>query len=691
MPRHLARHASLRLTVATRAAPGYASGPMRTPSSIGSVVLSVLLTACSPSASAAPKAPAPATAAVEKPIIDGDLKEDADIERALRESYTKYEHRIAMRDGVKLHTAVYVPKDTSRTYPIMLNRTPYTVGVYGEDALPTGKDRFIRRIAPSPAFVKQGYILVHQDVRGKMMSEGTFVDVRPMLGPTRGKTDIDETTDAYDTIAWLVKNVPANNGKVGAWGISYPGFYAAQTAASAHPALKAVSPQAPVTEWFIGDDFHHHGAFFLGDAFGFYSSFGKARKELTKKMDWGFDYKEGDLYTFFLNAGPIANLGPKYMKDDSGFWNDLMTHGTRDAFWKARDPRPHYKGIKAAVLTVGGLYDAEDLWGTVETYRAIENQNPGIENTLVLGPWGHGGWARGDGDKLGDISFGQKTAIKYQNDIEFPFFERHLRGVSTPKQKEAIVFETGTNQWQSFDVWPPKEAKPQRLSFGASGTLSTTPAAADEKAFDAFVSDPARPVPYHPASSLSIERDYMIIDQRFAAQRPDVLVYQTEPLESSVTVGGPVDADLWVSTTSTDADWVVKLIDVYPHDAAAPDPNPKGIHMGGYQRLVRAEVMRGKFRESYETPSPFKPGEPTQVKVRLPDVLHTFRAGHRIMVQVQSSWFPLVDRNPQTFVDIYAAKASDFVSATHRVFRAGDKASGVIVPVLRGALPEKKP
>lgn len=616
--------------------------------------------------SAQPRAGAKARRA-PTPLIDGTLSDDEQAADAIAQNYTKYVHRIPMRDGKKLHTHVYVPKDRSRTYPFMMMRTPYSVRPYGVDNYPRG--RHANRFAPSRGFITDGYIFVHQDVRGRMMSEGAFVDVRPV-----NPGGVDETTDAWDTVEWLVKNVPANNGRVGIWGISYPGFYAAQAAINAHPAIKAVSPQAPVTDWFIGDDFHHNGAFFLADAFGFYSSFGKARPKPTTRMKWGFDYDSGDAYDFYLALGPLENANKHHLEGKIAFWNQLMEHPNLDAFWKARNPRPHYKNVKPAMMTVGGWFDAEDLFGALATYRAFEEQSPGADNVLVMGPWAHGGWARSEGDRHGNVVFGPKTSLFYREKIELPFFQRHLKGVVSHAYPEAWIFETGTNLWHRHSKWPPEGAKPATYYFGPDGALTTTAPSGASDAHDAYLSDPDKPVPYREDISLRIEKTYMSDDQRFAARRPDVLVFQTEVLERDVVLAGPVEAHLWVTTTGTDADFIVKVVDVYPHDVSWPGAK---VHMGGYQQLVRGEVIRGKFRNSFENPEPFKPGEPTLVKLKLPDVAHAFRPGHRIMIQVQSSWFPLVDRNPQKFTDIYKAKASDFQKATIRVFRSPDKPSSV--------------
>jgi putative CocE/NonD family hydrolase len=660
-----------------------------------SLVVSVCLGSIACGASAPPAVAEPRRP--EDALISEKLDSEAAVARAIREHYTKYEYRIPMRDGVKLFTVAYVPKDATHTYPILLERTPYGVAPYGADNYPTEKnERAVRKLAPSAAFVREGYVFVHQDVRGRMMSEGTFVDVRPHAGAGAAKsTAIDESTDAWDTIDWLVKNVPANNGRVGTWGISYPGFYAAQSAVDAHPALKAVSPQAPVTEWFLGDDFHHNGAFFLADGFDFYASFGKPRPKPTKKTTWGFDHDVADVYDYFLALGPVANANKRYV--ESGitggipFWTEMTSHASRDDWWKARDPRPFYKNAKPAILTVGGWFDAEDLFGTLETYRAFEKQSPGAENTLVMGPWGHGGWARTEGDHLGDVTFGQKTSQHFVDEIELPFFRRHLKGAgkTDDHKAEAFVFETGTNVWQTYSAWPPREAKKATLYAHAHGALGATPPALgeDQDGFDAYVSDPAKPVPYRAKTGASIDEDYMSDDQRFASRRPDVVTFATGEVDADVSLAGPIEAKLYVSTTGTDADFIVKLIDGYPQDYADPDPNPRGVHMGGYQQLVRAEVMRGKFRNGFDKPEPFEPGKPGLVHFTLPDVAHTFRVGHRIIVEVQSSWFPLVDRNPQTFTDIYKATEADFHAATQRIYRTADKPSSIDVMLLRGALP----
>ncbi|HEV3023568.1 MAG TPA: CocE/NonD family hydrolase, partial [Pirellulales bacterium] len=529
------------------------------------------------------------------------------------------------------------------------------------------------------------YIFAYQDVRGRWMSEGDFINMRPQLTAKNGPADIDESTDAWDTIEWLTKNVKNHNGKVGTWGISYPGFYAAAGMIDAHPALVAVSPQAPVTDWFVGDDWHHNGALFLTHMFNFLSTFGQPRPEPTKKFRPTFDHETPDGYDFFLNMGPLSNANATYFKDQVAFWSEASRHGVYDEFWKARNLRAHLSKIRPAVMTVGGWFDAENLFGALETYKNVEATSPGTANLLVMGPWKHGGWAGGDGAALGAVNFNSKTSAFYREQIELPFFEHHLKGKGELKQPEAWMFETGTNQWRRHERWPPAAVAPKSLYFRAGGRLAFDPPAESGTAFDEYMSDPDRPVPYIDGIGVAMAAEYMVADQRFAARRPDVLVYQSDVLENDVTLAGPLAAELHVSTTGSDSDWIVKLIDVYPSDFPDPNPNPSGVRMGGYQQLVRGDVMRGKFRKSLERPEPFTPGEPAEVDFTLADAYHTFRTGHRIMVQVQSTWFPLVDRNPQTFVDIYQAKPTDFQKATQRVYRSRELPSRLTAPVLPAA------
>jgi putative CocE/NonD family hydrolase len=583
---------------------------------------------------------------------------------SIRAHYAKQEFRIPMRDGKKLFTAVYEPRDTSRTYPIMLNRTPYSVAPYGVDQLPFS-------IGPSDELAEEGFIFAYQDVRGSMMSEGEFINMTPHNPDKKGSRDIDESTDAYDTIDWLVKNIPNNNGKVGMWGISYPGFYAAAGMIDAHPALKAVSPQAPITDWFVGDDFHHNGAFYLAHAFGFLSSFGYPRPSPTARFHAAFEFPTPDGYDFFLKMGTLAEVNEKYLKNKVPFWNEILRHGNYDDFWQTRNLRPHLKNIKPAVMTVGGWFDAEDLFGTLQVYKSVEASSPGAYNILVMGPWYHGAWARSSGDAFGNLRFGSDTSVFYRKEIEFPFFMHFLKGADDLNLPEAYVFTTGNNEWQKKDQWPPPDARPRNLYFRANEKLSWNPDPEDVASqFDEYVSDPERPVPYTTETKTGMTREHMVDDQRFSSRRPDVLTYATEELKRDLTIAGPVAPRLSVSTSGTDSDFIVKLIDVYPDDTPDLMASRQNILMGGFQQLVRGEAFRGKYRNSFSNPEPFVPGEIAKVEYQMPDIFHTFRKGHRIMVQIQSTWFPLIDRNPQQFLDIYRAEKHDFRKATQRIYRS---------------------
>ena len=590
-------------------------------------------------------------------------------------NYSKTEQMIAMRDGVKLFTAIYSPRDVSRKYPVMLFRTPYSVAPYGADA-------YKESLGPSSLFQNERYIFVYQDVRGRLMSEGEYENVRPHKPKKSGPKDIDESTDTYDTIEWLVKNVPNNNGRVGMWGISYPGFYVSMGIIDAHPALKAASPQAPIADWFIGDDFHHNGALFLAHTFNFFAIFGPPRPKPTTEFPPRFNHGTPDGYQFFLDLGPLSEVNNKHFKDQIAFWNEAISHPNYDDFWKARNVLPHLKNIRPAVMTVGGWFDAEDLYGALKTYEAIEKSNPGIYNTLVMGPWFHGGWSRSDGDFLGNVRFDLKTSVHYRENVELPFFNCILKDKCDRKLPEALIFETGSNKWREYAHWPPANVQKQALYLGGNGRLTFSSGGASE-GFDEYVSDPNKPVPYINGIANRMTREYMVDDQRFAATRSDVLVYQSEVLTEPLTVGGPITATLYVSTTGTDSDFIVKLIDVFPNNTPDPDPNPTDVKMGGYQMLVRGEPMRARFRNSFEKPEAMTPNQVTKVEFTLPDVNHSFLKGHKIMVQIQSSWFPLVDRNPQKFVDIYKASEADFQKATQRVYRSGRYPSHVTVNVLK--------
>lgn len=592
---------------------------------------------------------------------------------AVKAGYAKTEYQIPMRDGTRLFTAVYAPRDTTRRYPIMLTRTPYGVGPYGADAFP-------RAVGPSRRFAEEGFIFVYQDVRGRFMSEGDFAHMTPWKGMA-GAGAADESTDTYDTIDWLVARIPRNNGRVGIWGISYPGFFAAAAMVNAHPALKAVSPQAPQADWFMGDDVHHHGAFLLASAFNFFTTSGLARPVRTTERPRPFDFGTEDGYAFFLRMGPLSNADRLYLKGAAPFWNDMMAHGTSDAFWEARRVTPHLRNVTPAVLTVGGWYDANNLHGALRVYESVAQQSPTTPNRIVVGPWSHGQWSRGNGDALGELRFGASTGEFFRDSIELPFFTYYLKSHGSLALPHATMFETGSNRWRAFDAWPPKRATTRSLYLRASAKLSFEPPSDVERpGFDEYMSDPARPVPFLSGLGNDMEPDYMARDQRFAATRPDVLVYESAPLTEDVTIAGSVRPTLFVSTSGTDSDWIVKLIDVHPE--GAPRDHPMGAATSGFQQLVRGDVMRGKFRNSYARPEPFVPGKVAKVEFGTDDVLHTFKKGHRMMVHIQSSWFPLVDRNPQTFVDIYRAVPSDFKKAMQRVYRGGAQGSYISLGVL---------
>jgi putative CocE/NonD family hydrolase len=610
----------------------------------------------------------------------------------IKANYTKREVTIPARDGVKLFTAIYEPKDKSQKYPILLNRTCYSVGPYGAD--------FKSLLGPNVLFAKEGYIFVYQDVRGRWMSEGVFEDVRPDIDNKTPK-DIDESTDTYDTIDWLIKNVDNNNGRVGTYGISYPGFYTSAGAIDSHPALKAISPQAPVSDWFIGDDMHHNGATFLAQNYHFFSGFGQARPTPTSdpKSVKPFDFGTEDGYKFYLKMGALSNSDDAYRQQvgDIRFWNQMMEHPNYDKFWQDRNILPKLKNIKAAVMTVGGWYDNEDLYGALQTYKHIERQNPGIYNILVIGPWFHGGWERSEGEWLGTAYFGAKTSLYYREKIELPFFNHFLKDKGDISDlKDVNFFDTGAHQWTGYDSWNFTNERSLYLQPGGKLSFDMPPADKTLNAPDSYISDPNHPVPYTQKITLNYPRDFMTEDQRFAATRPDVLVYQSEPLTEDMTVTGDITPVLYVSTTGTDADYVVKLIDVFPDDYQYPEtgnklsngqperlkppPDSAGsiFQPGGYEMLLRGEPFRARFRNGFENPEPMVANKVTKIEFTMPAVAHTFKKGHRIMIQIQSTWFPLVDRNPQKYVpNIFAAVDTDFISATQSVYRSGSYPSQI--------------
>jgi putative CocE/NonD family hydrolase len=595
----------------------------------------------------------------------------------VKENYTKIDTTIAMRDGIKLYTVIFIPKDNSQQYPILMQRTPYSSFPYGSSNYPAA-------ILPD-TLMKDKYIYVKQDVRGRHMSEGINEEVTPYISNKKSNKDVDESSDTYDTIEWLLKFLKINNGRVGLYGISYPGFYATASLPGAHPAIKAVSPQAPVTDEFAGDDVNHNGAFFLLDNFSFMEGYDRPREGPTYFYETPLfppaDYK--DAYKFFLDMKTIGESnGPKYFNGKGKYWQEYLAHDTYDDYWRARNIRQHLKNITIPTLVVGGWFDAEDLFGALHTYEAIERQSPNNKNFLVMGPWTHGAWSAPEWKRFGTHEFGTNVNKYFQDSVESAFFNYYLKDKGNFNASEATMFETGTNQWKHFNQWPPGNTTATTLYFGPSNNLARAKNTA-AKSFSEYISDPAKPVPYTNGVYADRNNEYMVEDQRFTSIRTDVLVFQTDTLTEDVTVAGRTIANLFVSTTGTDADFIVKLIDVLPeHEKELPDKKP-GTTMAGMQRLVRAEVMRGKFRNDLSKPEPFIPGKVAEVKFKLNDVLHTFKKGHRIMVQVQSSWFPLVDRNPQKFLRIPEAKESNYQKAAIRVYHDVTNSSNIVLPVLR--------
>jgi len=634
-------------------------------------------------------------------FAQGDLtQKERELADYIKSHYTKREVLIPMRDGVKLFTAIYEPKDTKQKYPIMFDRTCYSIAPYGPD-------NFRTVLGPDELFAREGYIFVYQDVRGRYMSEGEYEDVRPYI-PNKSGKQIDETSDTYDTVDWLIKNVANNNGRVGVYGISYPGFYTSMAGIDGHPAVKAISPQAPVSDWFHGDDMHHNGAFFLAQNFNFYAYFGQQRTTPTGTNDYlkPFPWGTPDGYKFYLQMGGLKNSGDLYwqkMGMRMKFWDQMMLHPNYDQFWKERNILPNLKNIRAAVMTVGGWYDDEDLYGALATYQAIERQNPGIFNVLVMGPWFHGGWARSDGEWLGTAYFGSKTGVYYREHFELPFFNRFLKDKGDAAEiKEVNVFDTGANQWRDVPDWSPTASNDTALYLQSGGKLSydKPPTLASNGPYDEYVSDPMNPVPYTQKITLNYPREFMTEDQRFVAGRPDVLVYQTEPLTEDLTVAGNIKPEIFVSSSGTDSDFVVKLIDVFPDDYQYPEtgnklPNGDPERMkppndsaacvfkpGGYQMLLRGEPFPARFRNSFEKPVPLTPNIAAKISFVMPGVVHTFKKGHRIMVQIQSTWFPLVARNPQKFMPNYKMGTdADFRKATERVYRTAANPSRILLPV----------
>ena len=589
--------------------------------------------------------------------------------------YDKSEFMIPMRDGVRLFTAVYTPKFGAERYPILLYRTPYSIGAYGDAFLSA------EEMAPSTSMVKDGYVFVHQDLRGTYRSEGVFEITRANRTAEDGPLATDESTDAYDTIDWLVDNLPSHNGRVGQWGISYSGWTTVQGMIDAHPALKASSPQASPSDMFIGDDWHHNGAFRLTYAFAWLNFAAQDRAAPTEDPPEPFTYGTPWGYEFFLGAGPTADMNRTYFDGRVPAWEDFIQHPNYDEFWQRRNMLQYMNDIDHPILNVAGWFDAEDFYGPLSIYQEIERRNPNNQSTFVSGPWRHGGWMRDDGASLGAVDFGSKTTDYFKEKVVTPFFRHHLKGEGEWAPAEAIVFQTGANRWRNFDQWPPKAVTYKPLFLGAHGALDFERDFAEESSFDQYISDPEKPIPFTTDISVGWPgHTWMIEDQRLASARPDVLVYRSEVLEEDLTIAGPVLVNLFVSSTGTDADFFVKLIDVFPGDLAEPgaEADPKM----GQQMLVGVEVMRAKYREDFETPQPLKPGEVTPISFNIWDKFHTFRKGHRVMVQIHSSWFPAYDRNPQQFMNIYEARSGDYQTAIQRIHRAEHAASHLVLPVL---------
>lgn len=584
----------------------------------------------------------------------------------IRANYTKFEYQIPMRDGVKLFTSVYIPNDHSQRYPMMFQRTPYRVAPYGASKYKT-------RLGPSESFEKEGFIFVFQDVRGKFMSEGEFVNMRPQDAYKRGKSATDDATDTYDTIDWLVNNIDNNNGKVGMWGTSYPGYYTSVGAINSHPALKAISPQAPIADWFF-DDFHRNGAFVTPMAFIFFDTFDKQRDGQFAYWPKGMDQVTPDGYQFFKDLGPLSNVNKNYFNGERPFWNEVIAHPNYDEYWQSRDVLQHLSNTKPATLVVGGWYDTEDLYGPLYTYQTMSHENEKSHIKLVMGPWSHGQWnSTKGGASLGEASFGFDTSKWFQKEVLLPFFKQHLKGEGDAKLATATMFETGSNRWRTFDSWPPKAGQSHTLFFANNEKLASqnTASGASE-----YISDPNKPVPHSAKVSRGWDKPYMVEDQRFAARRPDVLVFETEVLKEDLTIAGAIDLDLWFSTNKTAADIVVKLVDVFP----GKDDNTNSVDRatGNRHELVRWSVIRGRFRESMSEPIPFVANQPTPVKFDLYDVLHTFKRGHKLQIQIQSSMFPFIDINPQNYVEnIFEAKQQDFVKAMHTIYHSAQYPSAI--------------
>jgi uncharacterized protein len=591
---------------------------------------------------------------------------------SLKKLYSKKEVYIPMRDGAQLYTAIYSPRDTSVKYPILMVKTPYGIKPYG-------KDNFPEHIGPSEYLEKEKYIFVHQDARGMFLSTGVMDQMTPHLEEKPDSSFVDNSTDTWDAVEWLMKHT-RNNGNVGLWGISYRGFYAASGIIDAHPAIKCSSPQAPIADWYTGDDMHHNGAFSLLPAFSFLEVVGQKQDSMFTEWPDPFSYPVRDAYNFFLNLGKLSEVSCNYFQNKVPFWDSIIAHPDYDRYWQERNIRPHLRNIRPAVMVTGGLFDHENLYGSLQTYQSIK-QNSNNDTRLILGPWIHGGWARTAGDRLGAIDFGSPTSDYYQREIEAPFFNHYLKGKGLPDGQSTVsVFITGINRWSFYKSWPPYEVKPFSFYLDEGYALSYQPPEKSGFVFDEYISDPEHPVPYtqffHPVQT-AYNKDYMIEDQRFAAARPDVLSYTTSVLKDTLIFQGPVEAILYISSSSSDYDIIVKIIDVYPDTINPAYHKDEVTEMAGFYQLVRAEIFRARYRNSYEDPEAVIPQKIENITFQLNDISHAFLPGHRIMVQIQSSWFPLYDRNPQKFTNIYEAEEKDFRKAEIQIYRSGDYPSTI--------------
>lgn len=583
--------------------------------------------------------------------------------------FIRTEAMIPMRDGVHLHTRVYTPTGAAEKLPILLLRTPYGIGDLSSAQL----------AAALPELTADGYVIVQQDIRGRFKSEGEFVMLRQPRDP-KDKKAIDEGTDTYDTIEWLLKNVSNHNGRVGMAGTSYGAWLSVMGMLDPHPALKAIVPQASPADMWIGDDFHHNGAFRLsyGLEYAYMMESSKEIADVSKLID------RYDAYEWYLDLGPLASVNAKYFRDKIPTWRDFVNHPDYDAFWQRQGFAPWLNRVTVPTLNVAGWWDQEDFYGPIKIYELLERHDTKKQNFLVIGPWNHGGWSRSDGRKLGRIEFGSATSEYYRRDVMAPFLAYYLKGKGSSERPEALTFRTGANEWVEHDVWPPKRnVVGRRLYLQANGTLSFDPPSAKSASlFQSYVSDPANPVPYRPRpiELRSGWSTWLVEDQRFVHRRPDVLAWVSDPLKDDIVVSGKIVANLFASTTGTDSDWIVKFIDVYPEKYAA---DPK---MGGYQLMIASEVFRGRYHKRFEKPEPIPANSVLHYQIGFPANDHVFKEGHRIMVQVQSTWFPVIDRNPQRFVpNIFQAKESDFQRVTQRVFHSGRHASYIAVPVVERA------